>query len=169
MSSLLCCLFLHFTVMDHHRSHNPSSGYHKRPSAYQKEREDSERSHYENKHFRPNHHQYPAQQTSGPNPLTSQGMSTRRELYERDFPVYKQPVEIGCFSLDGERRFFNDSRQIRYYVEPDKNPNFDLRDGYKDRFVKRDDSVKEKLDHILRWIVANRSKLKSRDTTTTSQ
>lgn len=95
-------------------------------------------------------------------------MSTRREQYERDFPVYKQPVEVGCFSLDAKRRFFNDSRQMRYYVEPDRNPNFDLRDGYKDRFIKRDDSVKEKLDHMLRWILANRSKLSSRVTTASS-
>lgn len=71
------------------------------------------------------------------------------------------PVEVGCFSLDSERRFFNDSRQLRYYVKPDRNPNFDLRDGYRDRFTKRDDSVKEKLDHILRWILSNRSKVSS--------
>lgn len=69
------------------------------------------------------------------------------------------PVEVGCFSLDSQRRFFNDSRQLRYYVKPNPHPNFDLRDGYRDRFTKRDDSVKEKLDHILRWIFSNRSKV----------
>lgn len=82
--------------------------------------------------------------------------------------MYKQPVEVGCFSLDSERRFFNDSRQMRYYAEPDRNPNFDLRDGYKDRFIKRDDSVKEKLDHLLRWISVNRAKLRSKATTASS-
>lgn len=77
-------------------------------------------------------------------------------MYERDFPLYKQPIEVGCFSLDSERRFFNDRRQMRYYSEPDLNPDFDLRDGYKDRYVKRDESVKEKLDHILKWIIYNK-------------
>ncbi|KAM9779920.1 decapping and exoribonuclease protein [Neosynchiropus ocellatus] len=95
-------------------------------------------------------------------------LSSRREHYERDFPVYKQPVEVGSFSLDAERRFFNDGRQMRYYVEPDKNPNFNLRDGYRDRFVKRDDSVKERLDHMLRWILANKAKLASSNATGTS-
>lgn len=152
--------------MDHHRSHNPNSSYHNQ-SAYKRQRDDTGRNHCGNKHFRPNHH-HQSGQPSRQNPVGSQALSTRRELYEKDFPVYKQPVEVGCFSLDSERRFFNDSRQMRYYVEPDRNPNFDLRDGYKDRFIKRDDSVKEKLDHILRWILANRSKLTSRMTTASS-
>jgi len=90
-------------------------------------------------------------------------LSTRRQLYERNFPLYKQPVEVGCFSLDSHRNFFNDQRQMRYYVEPRKRPDFNLRDGYTNRFVKRDDGVKEKLDHILRWILANRDKIKTRD------
>ncbi|XP_029914354.1 decapping and exoribonuclease protein [Myripristis murdjan] len=110
---------------------------------------------------RPDHRQHQARPAPDRTPLTCQTLSTRRHLYERDFPVYKQPVEIGSFSLDSERRFFNDSRQMRYYVEPDRSPSFDLRDGYKDRFVKRDEAVKEKLDHLLRWILANRSKLQS--------
>lgn len=90
-----------------------------------------------------------------------QSLSTRRQLYERDFPVYKQPVEVGVFSLDSKRNFFNDSRKLRYYVDPGKSPNFSLRDGYRDRYVKRDDGVKEKLDHILRWILENRDRLQS--------
>ncbi|XP_034751223.1 decapping and exoribonuclease protein isoform X1 [Etheostoma cragini] len=152
--------------MDQHRSHNPNSSYQNRLSAYKRDREESGRNPSGSKHSRPNHHPYnKSGSTPRQNPPSSQGLSTKRELYERDFPVYKQPVEVGCFSLDSERRFFNDSRQMRYYVEPDRNPNFDLRDGYKGRFIKRDDSVKEKLDHILRWILANRLKLSSRGTT----
>lgn len=92
-----------------------------------------------------------------------QTMSVLRQLYDRDFPVYKQPVEIGHFSLDSKRNFWSDARQLRYYAEPEKCPNFNLRDGYHDRFVKRDDSIKEKLDHILRWILANRRKLQPKD------
>ncbi|XP_070704227.1 decapping and exoribonuclease protein [Pempheris klunzingeri] len=155
--------------MDHHRSRNPNSSYQNWQSAYKREGDDSGRNHCTNKHFRPNHQQpHRSGPAPGQKPLSSQGLSTRRELYERDFPLYKQPVEVGAFSLDSERRFFNDSRQMRYYVEPDRNPNFDLRDGYRDRYVKRDDSVKEKLDHVLRWILANRSKLSSRTATPSS-
>uniref|UniRef100_A0A3P8SWZ4 Decapping nuclease n=1 Tax=Amphiprion percula TaxID=161767 RepID=A0A3P8SWZ4_AMPPE len=155
--------------MDHYRSRSPNSSYHSRPSAYERERGDRGRSHCENQRFRPNsQRQHQSGSAAEQNPLNSRALSTRRELYERDFPVYKQPVEVGSFSLDSERRFFNDGRQMRYYVEPERNPNFDLRDGYKDRFIKRDDSVKEKLDHILRWVVANRSKLNSRTTSASS-
>ncbi|KAG7249041.1 hypothetical protein CRUP_026220, partial [Coryphaenoides rupestris] len=98
---------------------------------------------------------------ASPSPSPRRALSTRWQLYEKDFPVYKQPVEVGVFSLDSERRFFNDARKLRYFVEPRPRPDFDLRDGYKDRFVRRDDGVKEKLDHILRWILANKSKLLS--------
>ncbi|XP_068434694.1 decapping and exoribonuclease protein isoform X2 [Clinocottus analis] len=37
-----------------------------------------------------------------------------------------------------------------------------LQDGYKDRYIKKDENKKEKLDHILRWILANKSKLNSK-------
>lgn len=147
-----------------HRSHT-SSGYNQ-PSAHKRGGDDNWGRNHSDKRFKPTHHQSGSARVQ--NPPTSQALSTRRELYEKDFPVYKQPVEVGCFSLDSERRFFSDSRQMRYYVEPDRNPNFDLRDGHKDRFTKRDDSVKEKLDHMLRWIVVNRSKLNSRPTTSSS-
>ena len=141
-----------------HRPQYPNSG---QQSIY-KRHTDSDRSQHENKRLRPNHPS-PAPSTS-----SSPTLSTKKELYERDFPVYKQPVEVGSFSLDSERRFFNDARKLRYYVEPHRSPNFDLRDGYKDRFIKRDDGIKEKLDHILRWIQANRSKLQSKQPTSSS-
>ncbi|XP_037648216.1 decapping and exoribonuclease protein [Sebastes umbrosus] len=152
--------------MDQHRSHNPNSFSQNRQSGHKRNGDDSGRSHWESKRSGPNHQQQ--HQSSGQNPLSSRGLSIRRELYERDFPVYKQPVEVGCFSLDSERRFFNDSRQLRYYVEPDKHPNFDLKDGYKDRYIKNQANGKEKLDHMLRWILANRSKVSSRATTASS-
>ncbi|KAM6913986.1 decapping and exoribonuclease protein isoform 2-T3 [Lycodopsis pacificus] len=154
--------------MDPARSHNPNSSYQNPQSAYRRHRDAGGRNHSENKRSRPNHHQYQSGPTPAQNPRSSQELSTRRELYERDFPVYKQPVEVGCFSLDSERRFFNDSRRMKYYVEPDRNPNFDLKDGYKDRYIRRDESEKEKLDHILRWILANKSKLSSKVTTASS-
>ncbi|KAK0147402.1 Decapping and exoribonuclease protein [Merluccius polli] len=146
--------------MDQHgrKVHHPPSSYqnHKRNKDYESVSVNPEHKRVRQSH--PPHH-------GGSPPVSSaspcRALSTRRQLYEKDFPVYKQPVEVGSFSLDGERRFFNDARQMRYFVKPHPRPNFDLRDGYKDRFVKRDDGVKEKLDHILRWILANRSKLQS--------
>ncbi|XP_037544904.1 decapping and exoribonuclease protein [Nematolebias whitei] len=153
--------------MDRHRSRSPFTDYHHQ-SAHRQERDDGRRNHSDSAHFRPTN-QCHSQSTPAQNPLSSQSLSTRKELYERGFPLYKQPVEVGCFSLDSQRRFFNDNRQLRYYVEPDKSPNFDLRDGYKDRYVKRDENVKERLDHVLKWIVANISKLKSKGTTNSSR
>lgn len=127
----------------------------------------SKRSYHQNKHLKPYSHQ-PHLSQSDPGHMNREDcriptLSTRRDLYEKDFPLYKQPVEVGCFSLDSQRRFFNDSRQLRYYSKPESNPNFDLRDGYKDRYVKRDEHVKEKLDHILKWIVSNKAKVISKD------
>ncbi|XP_042196854.1 decapping and exoribonuclease protein isoform X2 [Callorhinchus milii] len=79
--------------------------------------------------------------------------------YDSSFPDYRQPVEIGCFSLDSYRQFFNDGRQLKCYVEPSsKNPNFNLRDGYKDRYIKRNEHIKEKLDHILKWVLVNKQR-----------
>lgn len=158
----------HQVVMDHHRSHSPNSSSRHHRSALRAERDDGGRNPSDNKHFRPNHHKHQTGPTAWQNPLSSQRLSTRKELYERDFPVYKQPVEVGCFSLDSKRRFFNDDRQLRYYVAPDRNPHFDLRDGYRDRYIQRDDGVKEKLDHMLRWILANRSKVGSTVTAASS-
>ncbi|XP_051877775.1 decapping and exoribonuclease protein [Pristis pectinata] len=79
--------------------------------------------------------------------------------YDLRFPDYRQPVEIGCFSLDSHRQLFNDDRQLKYCRMPsNKKPHFDLRDGFKDRYIKRNDDIKEKLDHILRWILLNKHK-----------
>ncbi|XP_049600209.1 decapping and exoribonuclease protein [Syngnathus scovelli] len=139
--------------MNQHRSHNSSFQHqHQLCKKWRDDHEQNDRGH--SKSSKPNH-----QQHCSSGPPSPQTLSTSSELYERDFPLYKQPVEVGCFSLDSERRFFNDNRQMRYYVEPEKSPYFDLRQGYRDRYIKRDESVKEKLDHILRWILANRPKL----------
>uniref|UniRef100_A0A8C7ZTR5 Decapping nuclease n=1 Tax=Oryzias sinensis TaxID=183150 RepID=A0A8C7ZTR5_9TELE len=149
--------------MDHHRSRSPNSRYHSHHhSAHRRERGHGRRNHSDGDPL--THHRDQLDVKTGQTPLRSQTLSTRKDFYERDFPLYRQPVEVGCFSLDCQRRFFNDGRQMRYYVEPDKNPNFDLKDGYKDRYIRRDENVKEKLDHILRWILANKETLKSKGT-----
>ncbi|XP_061555946.1 decapping and exoribonuclease protein-like isoform X2 [Phycodurus eques] len=141
--------------MNQHHSHNSSFQHQRQTSKrWRDDREQNDRGH---KSSKANHHRPEA--SARQTPPSAQALSARRELYERHFPLYKQPVEVGSFSLDSRRRFFNDSRQMRYYAKPEKSPHFDLNDGYRDRYIKRDENVKEKLDHILRWILANRPKL----------
>uniref|UniRef100_A0A8D0H0S1 Decapping nuclease n=1 Tax=Sphenodon punctatus TaxID=8508 RepID=A0A8D0H0S1_SPHPU len=75
-------------------------------------------------------------------------------LYDAPFPFYRRPAEVGCFSLDGQRCYHGDARQLRYYNPPPTegpSPCFDLRDGYRDRYVRCDGSIREGLDHLLKW------------------
>lgn len=86
--------------------------------------------------------------------------------YDAPFPFYRRPAEVGRFSLDAQRCYHGDARQLRYYAPPPTEgpcPGFDLRDGYRDRYVRRDDGVHEGLEHLLRWVVQNRKQLQSED------
>ncbi|XP_063147310.1 decapping and exoribonuclease protein [Candoia aspera] len=85
-------------------------------------------------------------------------------LYDAPFPFYRRPAEMGHFSLDAKRCFHGDARQLRYYAPPPPEgpaPGFDLRDGYRDRYVRRDESVREGLEHLLRWIAQDRKQLQT--------
>ncbi|XP_061079901.1 decapping and exoribonuclease protein-like isoform X1 [Conger conger] len=144
----------------HNRQLSSHQNYYGQHSSLKRDREDSSGEFAQHKRIRPiqdSTASIPAAASISSFP--AQTLSTRRQLYERDFPLYKQPVEVGCFSLDSERKFYNDDRQLRYYVEPEKSPHFKLSDGYPERYMRRNEGVKEGIDHILRWILANRSKL----------
>ena len=78
------------------------------------------------------------------------------EAFRGRLPFYRQPVEVGCFSLDNNRGFHDDKRQLRYF-RPPHNIDFDLRAGYKE-FVKRNEDEKEGLEHLLQWVDRHRSK-----------
>ncbi len=78
------------------------------------------------------------------------------DAFRGRLPFYRQPVEVGCFSLDKNRGFHDDKRQLRYFSPP-HNIDFDLRAGYKE-FVKRNEDEKEGLEHLLQW--TNRHKEK---------
>ena len=81
-----------------------------------------------------------------------------QKFWTNKSPYYRQPNQLGYFSLDGSRKFCEDSSQLRYYVEPlNKNLNFNLREGYK-TCVEKDDDIKERLTHLLTWISKNRSR-----------
>ena len=84
-------------------------------------------------------------------------------------PYYRQPHQFGYFSLDGSRTFYNDDRQLRYYVgSQTQNLKLNLREGYKSCILK-DDDVKERLTHLLTWISKNRSKFQLKEGDTSKQ
>ena len=62
-------------------------------------------------------------------------------------------------NTNADRNFQHNRDQLMYYEPPAniEDVSFDLRDGY-DIFNKKDDSVKEKLDDLLKWISLNKSK-----------
>lgn len=78
------------------------------------------------------------------------------EAFRGRLPFYRQPIEVGFFSLDDQRRFHDDKRQLRYFSPP-HDIDFDLRAGYKD-FVKRNEDVKEGLEHLLQWVQCHQEK-----------
>nr|CAB3240262.1 decapping and exoribonuclease protein [Phallusia mammillata] len=80
----------------------------------------------------------------------------------------RKPTEVGRFSLDGERLFHHDRRQMTCLVMPkvsrNKKLNFNLNDGFEtERFVKRDEDVKERLDHLLMWMQINKDRFVHKD------
>lgn len=76
--------------------------------------------------------------------------------FRGELPFYRQPVEVGCFSLDENRGFHDDKRQLRIFSPP-HSVDFDLRAGYKE-FVKRNEDEKEGLEHLLQWTNRHREK-----------
>jgi len=76
--------------------------------------------------------------------------------FDREFPYFRLPSELGSFSLDGSRKFVDSRSHLRVYSPPgDGNIAWDLSHGY-DVFVQRDESKKEYIDHLLQWIELHR-------------
>ncbi|XP_053577926.1 decapping and exoribonuclease protein [Bombina bombina] len=90
-------------------------------------------------------------------------LSSHHSLYEKSFPFYRMPSEVGQFSLDKERRYHGDARKLRYYRPPTEgkwaSPGWDLIDGYEDCYARRDEEEKEGLLHILTWAKDNQEKV----------
>nr|XP_054763246.1 decapping and exoribonuclease protein-like [Lytechinus pictus] len=78
--------------------------------------------------------------------------------FSQKFPFFRQPTEVGHFSLDSKRHVHCDARLLKVYCPPTdpRRTNFDLRKGYRD-FIKRDDDVKERLNNITEWMKENKS------------
>ncbi|KAL3875675.1 hypothetical protein ACJMK2_033604 [Sinanodonta woodiana] len=86
------------------------------------------------------------------------------QRFDAEFPPYRQPVEIGAFSQDSSRAFQNGRGQLRFYIKPKRSNsvNFDLRKGYNE-MIRRDETKKEYIDDILRWILKNEDKFALND------
>lgn len=89
-----------------------------------------------------------------------------RDDMQRKSIVLTKPKEVGSFSLDGARKFSNGRSQLSFLEDSSNlSKNMDLNDGYKQRFVKRDDNIKERLDNLLRWFISNLHKFHQGDDT----
>ena len=90
------------------------------------------------------------------------GLSFRiypKTTFDKRTPIFRKPNEIGSYSLDENRCFKHDKRNMKYYIAP-INPSeveFDLTVGYKN-MIRKDEHKKEYLDNILHWILLNKSK-----------
>lgn len=77
--------------------------------------------------------------------------------YAGSFPVFREPRELGVFSQDSNRVFRHNNSQLRYFVPPEdfNSVEYNLRSGYRQAIL-RDDSVKEYLGDLLKWLTLNR-------------
>ncbi|XP_056396923.1 decapping and exoribonuclease protein-like isoform X1 [Hyla sarda] len=95
-------------------------------------------------------------------PHVSSSIRTHPSFYQGSFPFYRLPSELGCFSLDEKRCYHGDARRLRYLSSPTgmdsggASLGWDLMEGFEDRYVRRDEDVKEGLLHILTWVKENR-------------
>lgn len=88
------------------------------------------------------------------------GLDARNyRLFDKNFPFFRQPNEIGSFSLDINRKFEDSRNQLKYFIKPQdfNRVQFDLRKGYS-TMVRKDETEKEYIDSILKWINKNKKK-----------
>ncbi|XP_052761789.1 decapping and exoribonuclease protein-like [Mya arenaria] len=80
-----------------------------------------------------------------------------KRSFDKEFPHFREPVEIGHFSLDISRTFHCDKSQLKYFIKPKdfKNVRFDLTKGYSE-MIKKDETKTERINDILRWILRNK-------------
>ena len=75
--------------------------------------------------------------------------------FDREFPYFRLPSEVGSFSLDASRVYVDSRSHLRVYSPPsDRTVAWDLSHGYSD-FIQRDESKKEYIDHLLKWAQLN--------------
>ncbi|KAF7993026.1 hypothetical protein HCN44_005807 [Aphidius gifuensis] len=85
----------------------------------------------------------------------------RNNSSDDSFPKFTKPKIIGYFSLNSERSWSQDAKQLGYYYPLSKlqnKINFDLNQGI-DNVIRKASNLDEKIDHLLRWIKLNSDKL----------
>ncbi|XP_041363441.1 decapping and exoribonuclease protein-like isoform X2 [Gigantopelta aegis] len=82
-----------------------------------------------------------------------------RDDFDKPFPYFRKPVENGYFSKDRAGTFLHDKSLLRFYYVPNNYENvcFDLKRGYRN-LIKKDETKKEYLDDLLRWVMLNYKK-----------
>jgi len=77
------------------------------------------------------------------------------------FPNISKPCIIDCFSVDNDRNFLSDYRNLKYLKIPENNLNLklDLNIGYENVKRKPETAANEKLDHLLKFIINNKKSL----------
>eukprot|EP00095_Tigriopus_kingsejongensis_P002537 snap_masked-scaffold344_size201325-processed-gene-1.0 protein:Tk02537 transcript:snap_masked-scaffold344_size201325-processed-gene-1.0-mRNA-1 annotation:"protein dom3z" len=89
-------------------------------------------------------------------------ISWEQKRLDQDFPYFRKPAIIGSFSLDAQRRFVHDRRQLRYLahkIEADQEVKFNLNTGLAKVVTKNEDEThREGLRSMLDWIMLNKSK-----------
>jgi len=80
--------------------------------------------------------------------------------YDGTFPVFREPSEIGCFSLDDKRKYHDNNNQLKYIIKPPTMDylSMDLNVGYHSA-IRKDFGKNEKIDTLLTWILNNQNKV----------
>ena len=82
---------------------------------------------------------------------------------KRDTEEISAPEIVGYFSLDGDRTYLPDSRNLSYYKSPKSiaNVSFDLDQGMESVIRKTQDPEADGIDKLLEWITLNREKIQA--------
>lgn len=74
------------------------------------------------------------------------------------FPIFAKPEPVGFFSINTERLYEGNAKNLSYYKPPNKFP-LDLNIGIQNRISKDEDALNERLDNMLTFIWNNKRKL----------
>lgn len=79
------------------------------------------------------------------------------------FPSISQPKIIGSFSLNENRQYLPDARNCKYVYTKHQSDrvSYDLNEGMEQVIRKPESSFKEKISHLLEFILRNKEKLRN--------
>lgn len=87
-------------------------------------------------------------------------------FYNSKILFFRKPSEIGFYSVDGEKNFHNDNRQMKWIYKPasgwdaslSPGSDWDLNAGYS-QAIRKDFVEKKKMVHILKWMLCYQEKI----------